>query len=214
MELSTDKKAYAFLYHVARAFMNTFGRLEVRGLENLPQGGFLIASNHVSFIDPPLIGCVIPREMYYFARKTLLDNAVLKRVLPYCNVIPVDRDGGGDVGAFKKVFSVLKEGHALILFPEGTRSKDGRLGKAQGGAGLIACKTRVPVVPVRVFGTGDVLPRGSAVPTRADLAVVFGKPVFPNEFDPGKDAPDRFRTASSRIMEKIAEIRPPDVLKM
>lgn len=214
MELSTDKKAYAFLYHVARAFMNTFGRLEVRGLENLPQGGFLIASNHVSFIDPPLIGCVIPREMYYFARKTLLDNAVLKRVLPYCNVIPVDRDGGGDVGAFKKVFSVLKEGHALILFPEGTRSKDGRLGKAQGGAGLIACKTRVPVVPVRVFGTGDVLPRGSAVPTRADLAVVFGKPVFPNEFDPGKDAPDRFRMASSRIMEKIAEIRPPDVLKM
>ncbi len=209
MEFYSEKKLYSLFYHGARMFMDTFGRVEVRGLENLPNGGFLIASNHVSFIDPPLIGCVIPREMYFFARKTLLDNAVLKVILPYCNVIPVDRDGGGDVGAFKKVFSVLKQGHAMILFPEGTRSKDGRLGKAQGGAGLIACKTRVPIVPVRVFGTGDVLPRGSAIPARADLAVVFGKPLFPQDFDPGKDAPDRFREASRRFMEKIAEIRPP-----
>lgn len=214
MELSTDKKIYTLLYHASRAFMDTFGRVEVRGLENLPSGGFLLASNHVSFIDPPLIGCVIPREMYYFARKTLLNNAVLKRVLPYCNVIPVDRDGGSDVAAFKKVFSVLKEGHALILFPEGTRSKDGKLGKAQGGAGLIACKTRVPVVPVRVFGTGDVLPRGAAIPARADLSVVFGEPVFPQEFDPGKDVRDRFREASRRIMAKIAALQPPAVLKM
>lgn len=214
MELYTEKKVYSLIYHGARMFMNSFGRVETNGLENLPEGGFLIASNHVSFIDPPLIGCVIPREMYFFARKTLLDNPVLKRVLPYCNVIPVDRDGGGDVGAFKKVFTVLREGHALILFPEGTRSKDGRLGKAQGGAGLIACKTRVPVVPARVFGTGDVLPRGSAIPARADLAVVFGKPIYPEEFDPGKNDPDRFREASRRFMARIAELRPPSVPKM
>lgn len=214
MELYTEKKLYSLIYHGARAFMNSFGRVETVGLENLPTGGFLIASNHVSFIDPPLIGCVIPREMYFFARKTLLDNPVLRRILPYCNVIPVDRDGGGDVGAFKKVFTVLREGHALILFPEGTRSKDGKLGKAQGGAGLIACKTRVPVVPVRVFGTGDVLPRGSAIPARADLSVVFGKPMFPEEFDPGKDAPDRFREASRRFMAKIAALNPPETPKM
>ncbi len=214
MEFYSEKKVYSIIYHAARVFMDTFGRVDVCGLENLPEGGFLVASNHASFIDPPLIGCVIPREMYYFARKTLLDNALLKHVLPYCNVIPVDRDGGSDIGAFKKVFSVLKQGHALILFPEGTRSKDGKLGKPQGGAGLIACKTRVPVVPVRVFGTGDVLPRGSMLPSRADLPVVFGKPLSPAEFAPGKDAPDRFREASRRIMAKIADLCPPLPPKM
>lgn len=214
MELYTDKKVYSLVYHGARMFMGAFGRVEVSGLENLPEGGFLIASNHVSFIDPPLIGCVIPREMYFFARKTLLDNAILKCVLPYCNVIPVDRDGGSDVGAFKKVFAVLKQGHALILFPEGTRSKDGKLGKAQGGAGLISCMARVPVVPARVFGTGDVLPRGSAFPQRADLGVAFGKPIYPKEFDPGKNHPDRFREASRRFMERIAALEPPPGPKM
>lgn len=214
MDLYTDKKFYSLVYHSARMFMSAFGRVEVRGLENLPEGGFLIASNHVSFIDPPLIGCVIPRELFFFARKTLLNNPILKYALPHCNVIPVDRDGGSDVSAFKKVFSVLKQGYALILFPEGTRSKDGTFGKAQGGAGLIACKTRVPVVPTRVFGTGDVLPRGSALPTRANLAVVFGKPIYPEEFDPGKDAPDRFREASRRFMERIAALEPPSMPKM
>ena len=214
MELRTDKKIYAFLHHVARTFMHVFGRVEVRGVENLPEGGFLIAGNHVSFLDPPLIGCAIPREMYFFARKTLMNNPLLRLILPHCNVIPVDRDGGSDVGAFKKVFSVLREGHALILFPEGTRSKDGRLGKPQGGAGLIACRMRVPVVPARVFGTGDVLPRGAAIPERAKLAVVFGKPLLPQDFDPGKDAPDRFREASRRIMAKIAELEPPQEPKM
>jgi len=214
MELYTDKKFYSLVYHGARVFMSAFGRVEVSGLENLPEGGLLIASNHVSFIDPPLIGCVIPREMYFFARKTLLNNPILKRALPHCNVIPVDRDGGSDVGAFKKVFAVLKQRHALILFPEGTRSKDGQLGKAQGGAGLIACMARVPVVPARVFGTGDVLPRGSAFPQRANLGVAFGKPIYPKEFDPGKDAPDRFREASRRFMERIAALEPPAVPKM
>lgn len=214
MELYTDKKVYSLVYHASRMFLNAFGRVEVSGLENLPEGGFLIASNHVSFIDPPLIGSVIPREMFYFARKTLLDNAILKRVLPHCNVVPVDRDGGSDVGAFKKVFAVLKQGHALILFPEGTRSKDGKLGKAQGGAGLISCMARVPVVPARVFGTGDVLPRGSAFPQRADLGVTFGKPIYPSEFDPGKNDPDRFREASRRFMARIAALEPPPVPKM
>lgn len=214
MEFYSEKKVYSLLYHASRAFMNAFGNVEVRGLENLPEGGFLVASNHASFIDPPLIGCVIPREMFFFARKTLLDNAVFQRVFPFCNVIPVDRGGSGDFGAFKKVFSVLRDGHALVLFPEGTRSKDGRLGKAQGGAGLIACKTRVPVVPVRVFGTSDVLPRGSAIPGRAELAVVFGKPMYPAEFDPGKHDADRFRTASKRFMERIAALERPRERKM
>lgn len=214
MPLYTDKKVYSLIYHGVQMVMDTLGRVDVCGLENLPKGGFLIASNHVSFLDPPLIGCVIPREMYFFARKTLLDNIVLRHVLPYCNVIPVDRDGGSDVAAFKKVFSVLKQGHAIILFPEGTRSKTGQLGKAQGGAGLMACMARVPVVPTRVFGTGDVLPRGSVIPTRSNLGITFGKPIHPEEFDPGKNYPDRYREASRRVMMRIEELKAPSIVKI
>ncbi|MGN0835668.1 MAG: lysophospholipid acyltransferase family protein [Candidatus Spyradosoma sp.] len=208
-ELFTDKLVYSLIYYSARAFMNTFGRLDVHGEENIPEGGCLFAGNHMSFIDPPLIGCCIPHEMFFLARKTLNDNPVLARVLPYCNVIPVDRDGGSDVAAFKKMFRVLREGHAILVFPEGTRSKDGKLGKAQGGAGLIACKARVPVVPVRLFGTNQVLQRGTFLPKRANLTVCFGKPMSPEEFDPGKDCPDRFREASRRVMARIAAMEEP-----
>ncbi len=213
MDLFTDKIVYSLIYHGARAFMNTFGQLDVYGLDNLPKGGCLIASNHVSFIDPPLIGCCIPQEMFFLARKTLQDNPLLKKVLPYCNVIPIDRDGGSDVSAFKKMFRVLKDGHSILLFPEGTRSKDGKPGKAQGGAGLIACKAKVPVVPVRLFGTNNVLPKNSILPKRAKLKVCFGKPIFPSEFDPGRDHPDRFREASKFFMKRILEIEEPKISK-
>lgn len=214
MEFYSERKFYSLLYHLVRAFMTVFGNAQAYGLENLPPGGFLIASNHASFIDPPLVGCVVPREIYYFARKTLAENALLSRVFPYCNVVLIDRGGSGDLGAFRKVFSVLRQGHALVLFPEGTRSRDGKLGPAQGGAGLIACKTRVPVVPARLFGTNEVLGRGTALPRRAQLVVVFGKPMLPAEFDPGKNAPDRFREASRRIMKRIAELELPHERKM
>ncbi len=214
MDLFTDKLAYSIFYHFARAFMNTFGKLEVYGLENFPKGGCLVASNHTSFIDPPLVGCCIPQEMFFLARKTLQDLPVLKKILPYCNVIPIDRDGGGaDVGAFKKMFKVLKEGHSVLIFPEGTRSKDGKPGKAQGGAGLIACKSRVPVVPVRIFGSNLVLPKDSVIPKCAKVKVCFGKPIFPAEFDPGKNHPDRFREASRFVMSRILEIKEPRVSK-
>lgn len=211
MDLFTEKLVYSVIYYGARAFMHTFGRLDVYGLENIPKCGCLIASNHVSFIDPPLIGCCIPKEMFFLARKTLNDNPILGRVLPHCNVIPVDRDGGSDVAAFKKMFKVLREGHSILLFPEGTRSKDGKFGKAQGGAGLIACKARVPVVPVRLFGTNEVLQRGTFLPKRAEMKVCFGKPMYPEEFDPGKNFPDRFREASCRFMARIAEMEEPCV---
>lgn len=213
MDLFTEKLVYSVVYYGARAFMHTFGRLDVYGLENIPKCGCLIASNHVSFIDPPLIGSCIPKEMFFLARKTLNDNPILGRVLPHCNVIPVDRDGGSDVAAFKKMFKVLRDGHSILLFPEGTRSKDGKFGKAQGGAGLIACKARVPVVPVRLFGTNEVLQRGTFLPKRAELKVCFGKPMYPEEFDPGKDCPDRFREASRRFMARIAEMEEPKLSK-
>ncbi|MDR2863022.1 MAG: 1-acyl-sn-glycerol-3-phosphate acyltransferase [Puniceicoccales bacterium] len=205
MALISDNPTYIIVYNIARWFVALFGRVDVSGLDNVPAGGSIIACNHQSFLDPPLVGSSIEKEIYFFARKTLFKNPGLGHVLRTCNTIPVDRDGGSDVAAFKRVFAVLRGGQSLLMFPEGTRSQDGQLQEAQAGIGLIACKTRVPVVPVRVFGTHTLLPRGSFFPRPgARLTVVFLPPVFPEEFDPGAQHPKRFIEASRHIMARIA----------
>jgi 1-acyl-sn-glycerol-3-phosphate acyltransferase len=205
MPLVTDNPTYFAVYSMARWFANLFGRLDVCGLDNVPPGASIIACNHQSFLDPPLVGSSVEKEIYFFARKTLFKNPLFGGVLKHCNTIPVDRDGGSDVAAFKRVFSVLKDGQSLLMFPEGTRSRDGRLQEAQAGIGLIACKMRVPVVPVRVFGARALLPRGSFFPrSGARLSVVFRRPLQPAQFDPGTQHPERFLEASRRIMEHIA----------
>ncbi len=208
MPLASDNPVYIGVYHTARWFSNLLGRVDVSGLQNVPSGGCIIACNHQSFLDPPLVGSALQKETFFFARKTLFNNPILGYILRTCNTIPVDRDGGSDVAAFKKVFSVLKNGHSLLMFPEGTRSKDGRLQEAQAGIGLIACKTRVPVVPVRVFGAASLLPRGHFLPhPGARISVRFSPALSVEEFDPGTGHPERFLEASRRIMRVIAATR-------
>ena len=206
MPLASRNPTYIVVYHTARWFANLFGRVDISGLNNMPDGACIIACNHQSFLDPPLVGCSLPKETYFFARKTLFKNPVLAYILRTCNTIPIDRDSNSDISAFKRVFSVLKNGQSLLMFPEGTRSHDGQLQEAQAGIGLIACKTQVPVVPVRVFGANALLPRGSLLPRLgARLSVIFQPPMFPKEFDPGANHPGRFLEASRRIMKQIAQ---------
>lgn len=210
--------SYSLIYYFTRAFMSSYGHLNVTGTENIPlKGGCLFAANHQSFMDPPLIGSCICHEMHFLARGTLADNPILKLLLPYCHIIPVSQRGN-DIAAFKKMFKVLKEGHSILLFPEGTRSRDGNLLPAKGGAGLIACKTRVPVIPARVFGAYDILPKGSHILNRGPLQLVFDKPVSADEYDPpenkGMDSKERFLFTSRFIMDKIAAIQRPPVAKM
>jgi 1-acyl-sn-glycerol-3-phosphate acyltransferase len=207
MAVLPDNPTYFFTYHLARWFISAFGRVDIRGLDYVPQGACIIACNHQSMLDPPLVGCSLPNESYFFARKTLFDNPVVGFILRRCRTIPVDRDGGSDVAAFKKVFSALKSGGSLLMFPEGTRSHDGKMQEAQAGIGLMACKTRVPVVPVRVFGARQFLPRGTVLPKPGTrLSVVFHPPLQPEQFDPGAKHPERFREASRRIMQAIETV--------
>jgi 1-acyl-sn-glycerol-3-phosphate acyltransferase len=207
--LTSDNPIYIVVYNFARGVASLIGRWDIAGLEHVPAtGACIIACNHQSFLDPPLVGCSLRRETFFFARKSLFNNPLLGTLLRTCNTIPVDRDGGSDVAAFKRVFSILRNGQSLLMFPEGTRSKDGELQDAQAGIGLIACKTQVPVVPVRVFGTREILPRGSFwLRPNARLSVVFNKPLTPAEFDPGNKHPERFLEASRRIMERIANTK-------
>ncbi len=194
----------------ARAFYQVLGRAEVAGLENIPRTGpFLMTANHASFLDPPLLGCFLPRPLRYFARKTLWIGP-LAWALDQLNCIPLDRDGDGDIAGFKRVFAALQAGEAVQVFPEGTRTPDGNLQPPRRGAGLLAARLGVPVVPARVFGTYETLNRRQIIPRPFyRLGVTYGKPLLPADYDPGPKQSERYETVVARIMAAIAALPPP-----
>lgn len=201
---------YAAVWHGCQTLFDLLYRTEIAGLEHVPaKGPFLLASNHASFLDPPIVGSYFPRELTYFARKTLFQGRFGKLITDL-NSIPIDRDGDSDLSAFRKVFSVLKDGGALLVFPEGTRSKDGGLGRARSGVGMIACRARVPVLPVRLFGSYEIWNRERKLPAlHGSLGITIGKPLEPAAFDPGKGDQERYQHAAERILAAIATLQSP-----
>ncbi|MGF1530583.1 MAG: lysophospholipid acyltransferase family protein [Puniceicoccaceae bacterium] len=205
--------AYRIARYLSRWFLASFSGFEVRGAENIPEGkAFILASNHSSFIDPPALGSALPRPVYFFARKTLLVGP-FKWLLPRINTIPVDRDGESDVVALKKVFRVLAAGEGVVFFPEGTRSPDGKLQGAKKGLGMIACRAGAVIVPARIFGAFETLGRQDRFPRHGfRVTVVFGRPFYASEIDPGVGGSDRYQIVSDRILEAVGRIERPTPL--
>jgi len=204
------QRVYGLCHLIIRGIFDIAFRGEVIGLENLPsRGGFVIAANHASFIDPPLVGCHVDRQISYFARKTLWKQGFASWWLNTVGAIPVDRDGGQDVSAIKRVLKALKEERGLILFPEGTRTLDGKLQAAKPGVGFIACKTQVPVVPVRIFGAFEACGKGQGLRLGTPVSVVFGRALPPSFYDEPKAGKERAQIASDRIMGEIARLECP-----
>jgi 1-acyl-sn-glycerol-3-phosphate acyltransferase len=198
---------YGFFHYLARGLYDACFRGEVVGTELIPSSGpFLIASNHASHLDPPLVGSQIMRQMRFFARKTLWHNRVASWWLDRVETIPVDRDSG-DVGAIRRVLQALHENRAVVLFPEGTRSPDGHLQKPKAGVGLLACKSGVPVVPCRVYGSFEAFGKGRSIPKfGTPVTIVFGQPIAPADYDDPTAGKDRYQLASQRIFEHIAAL--------
>ncbi len=147
--------------------------------ERVPlKGPVILASNHASFLDPPLVGAGTRRGINYLARESLFRFPVLGWILHLWQVVPVDRDGGGAKG-LKAILDRLLAGGAIILFPEGTRTRDGRLQPARSGIGLTVIKSTAPVVPVRVFGTFKAYNRTMRFPLPGRKVVVkYGTPML------------------------------------
>ena len=202
---------YGVSHYIFATLYGMFFRGEVVGLNSIPKrGGFLFAANHASHLDPPAIGSQVPKQIAYFARKTLWKGGWSNWWMDQAGCIPVDRDGGSDVSAIKRVLRTLQEGKALILFPEGTRSADGELQEPKSGVGMIACRARVPVVPVRIFDSHHAWGRGKTMRPGVSVTVVFGAPVEPSYFDDPAAGKARYQIASERIMARIAALpRPP-----
>ncbi|MGF1453308.1 MAG: lysophospholipid acyltransferase family protein [Opitutales bacterium] len=187
-------------------------RFEVFGEGHIPrQGPFLLASNHASFIDPPVVSAAVPtyRQIYFFARKSLF-KGWFGKLIASLHAIPIDRDADSDLAAFRRVFDLLNQGHPLLVFPEGTRSPDGQIGRAEKGVGLIACRAQVPIVPARVFGSYEYWGRQQKLPKLGgQLAVTFGAPFEVSTVDPGKKSSERYAVVAQKTLDTIASLPPP-----
>jgi 1-acyl-sn-glycerol-3-phosphate acyltransferase len=160
-----------------RTVYAVYFRWRVYDAQNVPlTGGVILAANHASFIDPPLVGSGLKRDINYLARESLFRFPIVGRILHSWNAVPVDRDGGGARG-LKAILDRLLRGGGIILFPEGTRTSDGKLQPARAGIGLVVAKSNAPVVPVRVFGTFEAWGRNQKFPLPKKIAVKYGKPM-------------------------------------
>ncbi|RKY04066.1 1-acyl-sn-glycerol-3-phosphate acyltransferase [Candidatus Poribacteria bacterium] len=203
----SEKRFQNILYRLAQPLFRWAFGFEVTGLENVPdEGGALIASNHVSYLDPPILGAASKRELFYMARDSLFKPGPIGWFLRYLNAFPVKRDKP-DRSALKRALELLESGKLVLVFPEGTRSWDGTLGKPHLGVGFIAYHSRVPVIPVYVSGTEKALPRGKAIIKRAKVTVHFGKPVYLDDLRAHPRPREVYRLIGERIMAAIAELQ-------
>src|SRR5579862_7184375 len=160
-----------------RAWYAAYFRWRVFNPERVPEtGAVILASNHASFLDPPLVGSGLKRGINYMARESLFRFPGVGALLRSWSAVPVDRDGGGAKG-LKIILDRLLTGGGIILFPEGTRTNDGKLLPARSGIGLTVIKSTAPVVPVRVFGTFEAYGRHHKFPRPYRVAVKYVKPM-------------------------------------
>jgi 1-acyl-sn-glycerol-3-phosphate acyltransferase len=160
-----------------RGLFSVWFRWRCWNAERVPlTGPVILACNHASYIDPPLAGIGVPRQIYFLARESLFHVPILAAILRSWDVVPVDRDGGSGRG-LKAILERLAQGGAVVLFPEGTRTMTGELQPAKSGIGLVVIKSTAVVVPVRVFGTFAAYGKHLRWPRPRRLTVKYGKPM-------------------------------------
>lgn len=190
---------YGFLQTIFPPLFRWLFSLQVVGAENLPKtGGAIIASNHISLWDPPLLGTALPRPIHFMAKQELFENPVLAWVIKQLNAFPVQR-GSADRVAIRKALALLEQQKIVGIFPEGTRSKTGELGMPEPGMALIAAKAGVPIVPTAIFGTNQ-FQGGFPLP---NFSVVVGAPIYP---EPGKNDRESLDRLSQAVMRSINEL--------
>lgn len=195
---------YTFFWVLINFITHVLFRIKIVNRDLLPrEGAYILASNHISLADPPILGSALDRPIYFMAKKELFQNFLFGALLRKINAFPVDR-GGVDRSAIKKAVAILDSNRSLVIFPEGTRGRHGKLLKPQPGIGLIARHCAVPIVPA--FMTGSNRLRDCFL-GREILSVIYGQPIDSDEvkaYDTGKDG---YRRLADEIMSRIQRIK-------
>jgi len=194
---------YRFIWFTVRVLSTIlFGRRS-SGHHNLPKdSGALIASNHCSMADPPFVSVSIKRPVYFFAKAELFGHWWSPFLISGLNAFPVKR-GRIDRKAYEQSISVLKAGNWLILFPEGTRSRDGKLQKGKPGVAKMAFDAGVPIVPTCVTNSRYLK---DALFRRRKVRVRFGEPVYPDKFADIETDKEKFTAMTNEVMDRIADL--------
>ena len=197
-----------------RVLYRVYFRWRVFNAERVPATGpVILAANHASFLDPPLVGSGLHRPINYLARESLFRFPGIGALLRSWNSVPVDRDGGGAAG-LRAILERLLAGGGIILFPECTRTQDGKLQPARSGIGLVVIKSTAPVVPVRTFGTYEAYGRHIKFPRPRQVAVKYGRPLqFEKLRAEARNCPktrlkEIYQEIADEIMAAIAKLEP------
>ena len=212
--MSEMTTSYRIGWTLFRLLYATYFRWRIFNPERVPlDGPVILASNHASYLDPPLVGCALHRPINYLARDSLFRFPLFGAICRSWNAVPVDRDGVSPRG-LRNIIERLNAGGGIVLFPEGTRSADGNLQPARSGIGLVVIKSNAPVVPVRVFGTFEALGRRMNLPSPRPIAVKYGRPIdFSGARAEAKTgSKDRlkviYQEVADRVMQEIAALEP------
>ena len=202
------KPLYWFCYTLSGIIAKTVFSYHAFGRENIIEDGpAIMAANHQSYLDPPLVGITCREELYFLARKTLFEKKLLGPLISRVNALPVDLSRG-DLTAVRTIINLLKDGHRTVIFPEGTRSLDGNIQPARPGIGMIIAKTLVPVVPMRIFGSFQAWPKGGKIAPHP-VTVVVGKPIRFTQEDLSGNNRETYQKISERVLAAIVAIRKP-----
>ena len=193
---------YATLQRVFQGILRLGFGFTVAGQERIPRDGpVILAPNHRSQIDPVVMAAAVPRRCTFLAAAELLTMPVVGRLIRPFRVVPVRR-GRFDRGAIEECQARLDRGEALVIFPEGKISSDGRLQPAHDGIAFVAARTRVPIIPVGIVGTYEVWPLGTRMPRRGRITVRVGEPIVAAAAQARREQ----SALTVRVMEAIARL--------
>lgn len=202
------KFTYHFIHLLIYIITKPLFRYKAIGTCHIPKkGGAILASNHASYVDPFFVGLGVVRRINYLAKKELFSNSITSYFLKNLfRVIPIDREQM-DRSTLKTIYSYLRSNEILLMFPEGTRSFDGRLQEAKIGIGMIAYNTQVPIIPVYISGSHKILPRDAKRVHLKQCSVYFGPPVSLDEFYKQQKSKELYKTISENIMASIGRLQ-------
>lgn len=207
-ERMQDSPVYRWSTRMFKLFLLVWHRMGVRGVENIPdEGGVMIASNHASYLDPPLVGAGYRgRPVHFMARNTLWKPGFGKWWMDSVGCIPVSR-GTGDRRALTMTIRFLKEGKVVSMFPEGTRTEDGELQEAKGGIGFIIEKSGCVVVPAYIDGSYEAHAKGTKFIKPLKLKITYGKPITQEDFQALGTGREAYDAHAALIMQRIADLK-------
>ncbi|MHB8605776.1 MAG: lysophospholipid acyltransferase family protein [Thermoplasmatota archaeon] len=197
---------YTFSYYTLGSTIRGLWRVHADGVENVPmEGGAILASNHLSYADHYLMPCNVKRQVFFVSKAQHFDVPVQRWLFRQWGVIPLKR-GDGDSEAYTTSLKVLTDGDLLCIYPEGTRSTDHRLYKGHTGVARLALEARVPIIPVGMMNSDEILPKGVSRPKMKKAFVKFGKPLAFPEFYGMQDDRKVTRDVTDRVMLAIRDL--------